>query len=710
MALYKRILGFVRPFWKLVTLAVFLTFCYVFFNNLSLWVSVDFIREVFSPEQMSPVEQVVGTDMGQGGTVEGGEGGATARTGAGRTGDGSSAPADVVDDLLTGTSELDLYNRINLAIKRLIIRDDRRETLIVVCLVIFLSFLLKNVCFYLRRVIISFIQLNIILSIRNRLHSVMLRLPISFFEKRRTGELSSIMFNDVNAVNNVLNNSFGSLLLAPVQVLASLTILILISWKLSLITFVIVPLSGILIVKIGQSIRRKSRRVFQQISNVFSAFHEAITSIRIVKAFTGEPKEMKRFEEANKKYFRAEFRSKRLSYATSPLNETLGVSILVVLLWYGGNMVYSGTGMSGEDFIRYLVFLFTMFQPLKQLSGLNNIMQTGFAASERIFGIMDAEQEVYEKPGAIELEEFSESIEFKRVSFKYDGDEPVVLKNVDLTIPKGDTVALVGHSGSGKTTLASLLPRFHDVTSGEIRIDSVDVRDYTLNSLRKQMGIVTQDTILFNDTVKANIAYAMQNPDEEEIKKAAQAANAWEFIGEMEHGLDTVIGEKGLKLSGGQRQRVSIARAILKNPPILILDEATSSLDTEAEKIVQEAIEKLMKDRTVLVIAHRLSTVIHADKIVVMDRGEIVGTGPHQELLETCSTYRYLYEIQFRDEPDGHDETAGSDEPDGNDKTAGRDEPDRDDETASRDEPARDDKTAGRDEPTRRDGEEAESA
>ena len=545
---------------------------------------------------------------------------------------------------------MNLYNRINRGIKKVIIRDDRRETLAVVCLVIFLSFLLKNVCFYLRRVIITFIQLNIILSIRNKLHSVMLRLPISFFEKRRTGELSSIMFNDVNAVNNVLNNSFGTLLLAPVQVLVSLIILILISWKLSLITFIVVPISGLLIIKIGQSIQRKSRRVFQQISNVFSAFHESITSIRIVKAFTGEAKEMNRFEDANKKYFRAEFRSKRLSYATSPLNETLGVCILVVLLWYGGNMVYSGTGLSGEDFIRYLVFLFTMFQPLKQLSGLNNIMQTGLAASERIFGIMDAAQEIYEKPDAIELDEFTSAIKFRDVSFRYDGDEAVVLKGIDLTIAKGQTVALVGHSGSGKTTLASLLPRFYDVTSGDITIDGADVQCFTLSSLRRQMGIVTQDTILFNDTVRANIAYGMDDATEDAIVSAAKSANAWEFIEQMESGLDAVIGEKGLKLSGGQQQRVSIARAILKNPPILILDEATSALDTESEKLVQEAIDKLMEDRTVLVIAHRLSTVIHADNIVVMDRGKIVGAGPHRELLETCPTYKHLYEIQFQDE------------------------------------------------------------
>jgi len=615
--------------------AVLLTFCYVLFNNISLWVSVDFIREIFSPDTITSADQPAGAVAEQGGSA-------------------LTDPGAIADDILGTDSDMNLYNRINLAVKKVIVQDERRETLAIVCLVIFLSFLLKNISLYLRKVIICYIQLNITLGIRNKLQSVMLRLPISYFERRRTGELSSIMFNDVNAVNNVLNNSFGTLLLAPVQVLASLIILILISWKFSLITFTVVPISGILIIMIGQSIRRKSRRVFQQISNVFSAFHESITSIRIVKAFTGEAKEMSRFEQANKKHFRAEFRSKRLSYATSPLNETLGVIILVVLLWYGGNLVYSGTGLTAEDFIRYLVFLFTMFQPLRQLTGLNNIMQTGLAASERIFDIIDAEQEIYDKPGAVELNDFRESVDIRDVSFRYN-DEATVLNNVSLSIAKGQTVALVGHSGSGKTTLASLLPRFYDVTAGELKIDGVDVRDYMLSSLRKQMGIVTQDTILFNDTVRANIAYGMDDATEDEIVKAAKAANAWEFIEQMEGGLDAVIGEKGLKLSGGQQQRVSIARAILKNPPILILDEATSALDTEAEKLVQEAIDKLMKHRTVLVIAHRLSTVIHADNIVVMDRGEIIGAGPHRELLETCSVYKHLYEIQFRDEIDNRD-------------------------------------------------------
>ena len=631
MKLYLKILQFAKPYWKLITLSIILTFFYVVFNNISIWVSVDFIRELFRPAVIESTEKKDSLNLA--------------------TKDSSKVQEqDEMGELIDANKDLNLYNKINNAIQSVIIQENKYNTLKMVCFVIFLSFLLKNISLYLRKVVISFVQLKIILNLRNKLHQVMLHLPIFYFEKHHSGKLTSIVFNDVNAVNTVLSDSFGKMLLTPIQTVTNLVILVLISWKLSLITFIIIPISGVLIVKIGQSIRRKSRRVFQRISFVVSAFQEAISAIRIVKAFTSEDKEMARFEQANQNYFRAIFRTNKLKFATSPLNETLGILILVILLWYGGKIVYSNTGLSAEDFIRYLLFLFAMFQPLRSLSGINNSLQTGLAAAERIFNIIDQEQEIYEKPGAKKLEIIKDSIKFDHTSFQYDSNDYEVLKDINLIIKKGETVAFVGHSGSGKTTLVNLLPRFYDTKSGHIEIDGINIRDYTLNSLRKQMGIVTQDTILFNETIRANIAYGLDGVDESQIIEAAKAANAWEFIEKMEKGLDSEIGEKGIKLSGGQKQRLSIARAILKNPPILILDEATSALDTESEKLVQEAIDKLMKNRTVLVIAHRLSTVIHADKIVVINNGEIVDVGSHKTLLQSCSIYQQLYEMQFRDD------------------------------------------------------------
>ncbi|MGD9898698.1 MAG: ABC transporter ATP-binding protein [Calditrichaceae bacterium] len=628
MKLYFKILAFMKPYWKHIILAVFLTLLYVGFNNLSLWISVDFMRELFAPDKVESVENT------QSGNV-----------------DTSIIPSeqkqDKIKNMLGLRANLSIYDKMNLYIKSVLIQDDRADTLIAVCFVIFLSFLLKNITQYGRRVLLSFIEINIVVNIRNKLHKTLLRLPLSYFEKRHSGDLTSVVFNDVNAVNSVLDKSFSNMILFPIQIISNIVILFLISWKLSLITLTIIPISAYVIVKIGQSMRRKSRRVFKQIGNVVSTFQEAVSAIRIVKAFTNEPREEKNFENANREYFLKYFRAQKMNYATSPVNETLQVSILVFLLWYGGNLVYSSQGLSAEDFIRFLVFLFTMFQPLKELSGINNTIQTGLAAAERIFAVIDSEPEVYEKPNAIQYEEFKNNIKLENVSFRYNESGDNVLKNINLTIQKGEMVAFVGHSGSGKTTLVNLLPRFYQYTEGKITLDGIDIRNMTLHSLRKKMGIVTQETILFNETVRYNIAYGLENIGEDDIVEAAKAANAWEFIVNLENGLDSNIGEKGTRLSGGQKQRLSIARALLKNPPILILDEATSALDTESERLVQEAIDRLLESRTVLVIAHRLSTITNANKIVVLNKGVIEGIGTHTELLQTSEIYRTLSKNQF---------------------------------------------------------------
>ena len=459
--------------------------------------------------------------------------------------------------------------------------------------------------------------------------------------------MNSVVFNDVNAIKTVLQTSFGKLILSPVQILVNIFILFMISWKLSLMMLVILPFSALLMNVVGQAVRRRSRRVFKQLADVVSLFQEAITGIRIVKAFANEENEHAQFRQSNRKFFKKTFRQLRLKFLTSPVNEMLFVTILIFLLWYGGNMVYANEGLAADDFIRFLLFLFMMFQPLKDLSKINNVIQNGMAAAERIFEILDVEEEAYDDPAAIEIPELANEIVYKNVTFLYGSSEKPVLDKINLTIKKGETVAFVGPSGAGKTTMVNVLPRFYELTDGSILIDGIDFHSFTLKSLRRQVGIVTQDTVLFNDTVRANIAYSQIDVPESDIIHAAKVANAWEFIEKMPQGLDTKIGEKGSRISGGQKQRLSIARAILNNPPVLILDEATSALDTESEQLVQTAIDRLLQSRTVLVIAHRLSTVQNADKIVVMLDGRIESIGKHQELLQKSPVYKTLHEKQL---------------------------------------------------------------
>lgn len=604
-----------RPYWQHIIVVFLLTFLYVMLNNLSLWISVDFLKELFDPAQSTEMVQAAA---------------------------GQATEAEPEKSAST-----QIYIDIKSTIKGWLIKDTKQGTLFTVCIFILVTFLFKNITFYFRRLLLNFVELKIIVDIRNHLHRKLLHIPLLYFDKRHTGDLNSVVFNDVAAIKTVLQTSFGKMILSPVQIIVNTTILFMISWKLTLLMFLITPLSALVMTKVGQGVRRRSRRVFRQLGDVVSLFQEAITGIRIVKAFANEDSEHEKFKSSNRQFLKKMVRQLRLKYLTSPVNEMLFVSILVFLLWYGGNLVYSNNGLSAEDFIRFLLFLFMMFQPLKDFSHINNVIQNGMAAAERIFEILDTEEEEYVKSGTEDMSGFSDKIEYKNVGFKYSGSDGDVLHNVSLTVNKGETVAFVGPSGAGKTTLVNILPRFYELNSGNIYIDGTEVRNFTLQSLRQNIGVVTQDTILFNDSVKANIAYSRDSISDEEIIDAAKVANAWEFIEKMPNGLDTQIGEKGARISGGQKQRLSIARAILKNPHILILDEATSALDTESEQLVQEAIEKLLESRTVLVIAHRLSTIQNADKIVVMQDGEIESIGKHKVLLESSPVYKNLHDKQL---------------------------------------------------------------
>ena len=527
-----------------------------------------------------------------------------------------------------------------------ILRDTAQDTLKVLCLTIMVVFLAKNVFLYLKNISMTLVQYHLITEMRNRLYKHFNSQSLSYFHQKKSGELTSIIINDVANLRRALGTSFHQLLVEPINLLAFTVLLFIINWKLALISIVIVPISGITIITIGRSIRRKSRRTAAMIAGITNIITETFSSIRVVKAFAMEGYEVQRFFKETHKYFKLILRRAKLRLLASPITETLGVMMGVLLLWVGGMEVLSGKGLTPEDFLRFILLLFAMMDPLRKLSNVNVELQAGAASAERIFAILETPPTIVDKFDAVIIDTFEDKIQINDVSFKYESDD-TVLKNISFEIEKGSAVALVGSSGAGKSTLADLIPRFYDVNQGAIEIDGQDIRHVTLNSLRRLMGIVTQETILFNDTVKANIAYGQKDVDDEQVIAAAKAANALEFIEELPKGLDTVIGEKGVKLSGGQRQRLAIARAIMKNPPILILDEATSALDTESERLVQEALETLMTDRTVLVIAHRLSTVTNADKIIVMEKGLIKEMGTHDELIQKNGLYSNLYNIQF---------------------------------------------------------------
>ncbi len=547
---------------------------------------------------------------------------------------------------LTGENSLTLNEKLKFWTDGFILRGTPQETLKVLCLTIMVVFLTKNIFLYMKNYFMTVVQFHLITEMRNRLYKHFNALSLSYFDQKKSGELTSIVINDVANLRRALGTSFHQLLVEPINLLAFIILLFIISWKLALLSIVILPIAGLTILSIGRSIRRKSKRTAAMIAGITNIITETLSSIRVVKAFAMEGYEVQRFFKETHHYFQLILRRAKLGLLASPITETLGVMIGVLLLWVGGIEVLSGEGLTPEDFLRFILLLFAMMDPLRKLSKVNVSLQAGAASAERIFSILDTEPNIVDKTDSVKINSFEKQIMFNNVSFKYEFDD-TVLKDISFEIEKGSVVALVGSSGAGKSTLADLIPRFYDVDKGGITIDGHDIRDLSLNSLRRLMGIVTQETILFNDTVRANIAYGQIDINDEQVIPAAKAANALEFINELSEGFDTVIGEKGVKLSGGQRQRLAIARAIMKNPPILILDEATSALDTESDRLVHKALETLMVDRTVLVIAHRLSTVTNADKIILLDKGEIKEMGTHNELMEKKGLYSNLYNIQF---------------------------------------------------------------
>ena len=441
---------------------------------------------------------------------------------------------------------------------------------------------------------------------------------------------------------------FQKLFVEPINIIILMSLLFIVSTKLALIALLIIPVSGIIIFGISHSIRRRSARSQAQLAGMTSMIAETIGSMRIVKAFATKGFEINRFAKETQKYYKLMLRRDRLRFVSSPVSETFGATIAALLLWVGARDVLVIESISSEDFLRFILLLFSLFQPLKNLTNVVNELQNGLASADRVFSIMDIKSDIQDIDNAAEVNDLKNSLSFDNVSFSYGDKKDKVLSNINFQINKGEILALVGPSGAGKSTLVDLIPRFYDTLSGSIKIDGKDIKELKINSLRSLMGIVTQETFLFDDSVKANISYGVENISDDKIKDAAIAANAHEFIKDLPDGYNTIIGERGVSLSGGQKQRIAIARAIVKNPPILILDEATSSLDSESEKHVQSAIENLMSERTVFVIAHRLSTVHNANKILVLENGEIVQEGKHDELVNIDGLYKQLHKMQFR--------------------------------------------------------------
>jgi subfamily B ATP-binding cassette protein MsbA len=515
-----------------------------------------------------------------------------------------------------------------------------------ICFIILLVMFIKNLFNYGQMYLIASVEQRVIKDLRDRLYSHLHKLPLSFFHSQKTGRLISRITNDVTMIRGTITAVFSNVVRDTLLLFVCLFLVFWASWKLALVSLAVLPPSMVLIVTISKKLRRDSTLIQERMGDITAVLQETISGIRIVKSFGMEEFEKSKFFRFTKAYLSSFLRLRRIGAMASPLSEYLGVMVGTVVLWFGGRQILQEHTLQPDRFFVFLLAMFSMMAPIKSLSQVNTKIQEGVAAAKRVFALLDTEPEVFDRPGAISVKELRNSIEFRDVCFSYDGISDV-LKDVSFVVEVGQVLAIVGPSGAGKSTLVDLLPKFYVPTSGEIVIDGVDAMDVSTDSLRALMGIVTQETILFNDTVCNNIAYGCEDVPADDIVRAARAANAHQFIEMLPSDYQTVMGERGVRLSGGQRQRVAIARAILKNPPILILDEATSALDTESELLVQQAIERLMQNRTTFVIAHRLSTVQRADQIIVLDEGRIVQRGTHESLLSEEGMYRRLYELQF---------------------------------------------------------------
>ncbi len=608
----RRFLGYVRPYWPALALSVLATLVYVSAAAMLVWLIGPLVNTLFG---------------GDGGSWD------VVSTGSITVGGFFNSIKRFVKDTLEG----------------LVRQETPLATLTRLAWIIVLISLLKNAFRLIGNYIVAWVQQRIVYQLRTDLFSHYHDLSISYFSRTNTGTVISRVTNDVGLLTDMLDLGFNRLIKDPLTVLVLLFSLFIISWKLTLLALLVLPATWIVIVLIGRAIRKTSGRAQENMAEVATILEESISGIRVVKAFVAKRFEENRFARAARGFFREMVWLIRLRSLNSPINEFFVTVAGVVILYVGGRQVVGGAAITADEFMTYFFLIFSMLTPIKALAGVHVKIQEGAAAIERIFRALDTEPEVIDAPNAKPITKFNRAITFQKVEFAYHPGLPV-LRDISFSLPKGKMVALVGPSGGGKSTLCDLLARFYDPTAGRILVDGRDLRSFEIDSWRRLLGIVTQETILFNETVARNIAYGVEEIDREKLRAAAHAAHALDFIEEMPRGFDTVIGPRGIQLSGGQRQRLAIARAIMKDPRILIFDEATSALDTESEAMVQKAINNLVQNRTTLVVAHRLSTIRQADEIVVVAAGIIVQRGTHVQLLAEDGLYKKLYDLQFQDE------------------------------------------------------------
>ena len=519
--------------------------------------------------------------------------------------------------------------------------------LIIAIALVISTFLLKNLFGYFGSQHMMYLKNGVLTDLRKTMFNKIINLPVSFYSKRQKGDVMARILGDINEVQNSFFILLELIVREPATIIFSLIIMFTISWQLSLFVLGFIPIAGFLISRIGKSLKKNSLRQQQESGRLISTVEESLTGLKIVKGYNAENIFGNKFFNSADTILKLSNKIGLKNNLAGPVSEVLGIATIAILLWYGGKLVLVDKIIEGETFIAFMGLAYAILTPAKAISKASYRVKNGLAAADRVFEILHEEDQMPDLPNAKEIKTFNDKISIENISFKY--DEDYVLKNFSIQVPKGKTIALVGQSGSGKSTIANLVTRFYDVNEGKISIDGNNIKNVTKKSLRHQMGLVTQDSILFNDTIKNNILLGKPDATEDEIIEALKIANAWEFVSQLPNGIETNVGDAGNNFSGGQKQRLSIARAVLKNPPIMILDEATSALDTESEKLVQEALENMMKNRTSIVIAHRLSTIQNADQIIVMQKGEIVEQGTHQELLAKNGMYKKLVEMQSFD-------------------------------------------------------------
>ncbi len=543
---------------------------------------------------------------------------------------------------LSASSAIEYFNYY---LSTIIVEKGKETALMTVSIIVIAVVLLKNLFIYFAKFFAVPMRNGIVRDLRNAIYNKILELPLSYYSEEKKGDIISKISNDVKEVEWSVIKAIITASREPFTVIFFFMTLVWMSPELTVIILISLPVSGLIIGLVGRSLRKQSVKAQDKLGGLLSNVEETLSGLRIIKAFTAEKKSSERFSKANNYYTHLMNRMHKRQELASPLSEFLGVGIMVFIMFYGGSMVINEkSGLSPSEFIGYIIIFSQIINPAKKITTSFYDIRKGLASIDRINQIIEVKSDIIQKPDALEITEFKSAIEFKNVSFKY--GEDYVLKNINLKIEKGKTLALVGQSGSGKSTLVDLIPRFYDIEEGEILIDGINIKDLKLKSLRRQMGNVNQEPILFNTSIAENITFGVETATKEEIEAAAKIANAHDFILETENGYDTNIGDRGTKLSGGQRQRISIARAVLSNPPVMILDEATSALDTESERLVQDALGNLMQNRTSIVIAHRLSTIKNADEICVLLKGEIIERGTHSELIKKNGAYRKLHDLQ----------------------------------------------------------------